>query len=68
MAFSLHQVMNRSDWIKLLVLLGVAMVAWYLVLQEYTKPFSLSDDIRRQQMIDVYEVERSTPLFSEPGQ
>ena len=66
MSFSISQVMTRAAWIKMLILLVAAMGAWYYVLQEYTKPFSLTDDIRNQQMIEEYQVERSAPLFSQP--
>lgn len=68
MSFSLSQVMTRADWTKMLILLVAAMAAWYYVLQEYTKPFNLPDDIRNQQMIEEYQVERSAPLFNQPPQ
>lgn len=67
MSFSISQVMTRGDWIKMLVLLVAAMGAWYYVLQEYTKPFSLTDDIRTQQMIQEAELDRSEPLFDQPA-
>lgn len=66
MSFSISQVMTRGDWIKMLVLLVAAMGAWYYVLQEYTKPFTLTDDIRIQQMIQESELERSAPLLNQP--
>lgn len=44
-----------SDWVKVWIVFAVATGAGYYVYREYTEPFDLMYDIRRQQMVQAYE-------------
>ena len=40
-----------TDWVKILVVLAAALVAWWYVYSVYTEPFDLAVDIRLEQML-----------------
>jgi len=60
-----HQAFTKADIVKIFILLFIAFAAWYFVFREYSKPFDLTDDYKRQQMIQEYEYSKLPPMTEE---
>ena len=58
-----NEVINKGDIIKFFILLAVATVACYFVYREYTKPFELGDEIKREAIIKEYESQKLEPVI-----
>ena len=64
MNIGLNQVVSKGDWIKIGVLLGVAISAWYYVFTLYSQPFDLPYEIQRQRLIQEHDAATSPPIGS----
>jgi len=64
MAIKLTQAITPSDWVKIAILLVIAMVAWYQVFSLYSQPFDLTSDIQRQQQVQQHDNAALPPLIT----
>ncbi|MDD5110325.1 MAG: hypothetical protein PHI63_03855 [Patescibacteria group bacterium] len=62
MNIHLNQIITRSDWVKIIILLVVAAVAWYQVFTLYSQPFDLTFQIQREKAIREYESTTLPPI------
>lgn len=58
----LNQVISTGDWIKIGVLLAIALIAWYYVFTLYSQPFDLPYEIQRQQLIQQHDAATNPPI------
>ena len=57
-----NQIVTPSDWVKIGILLGIAIIAWYYVFTIYSQPMDLSTDIELQRLHQQYEYSKQPPL------
>ncbi len=62
MSLNFNQTITPSDWVKIIVLLVIAVIAWYEVFSLYSQPFDLTDQIRQQQLRQDYEAQTADPI------
>lgn len=67
MAIKLTQAITPADWVKIAILLVIAMIAWYQVFSLYSQPFDLTSDIQRQQQVQQHDTS-SLPPISTPDE
>lgn len=62
MNIKVNQIITPTDWIKIGILLVIAVIAWYQIFSLYSQPFDLSDQIRQQQLRQDYEAQTAKPI------
>ncbi|MDO8559728.1 MAG: hypothetical protein Q7S23_01670 [bacterium] len=59
-----NQIVTTGDWVKIGILLGIAIMAWYYVFTIYSQPLELANDIELQRIHQQYEYSKQPPLVS----
>ena len=56
------QIVTRADWVKIGILLVIAIIAWYHVFTVYSQPLDLTSEIKLQQIHQQYENSKRPPI------
>lgn len=63
MGVKFQQVITTADWVKIGVLLLIAVIAWWQVFALYSQPFELGEEIERQRLIQAHDEQTQPPFL-----